>query len=116
LKAAAFSGPFEGASVVDRVTTIPVEVDISSAGICPTSPSPTVASVYISIAFFTAICSIVRPIIRPPTILITVYNYAYYGVALDKLACAVHSAVEISLALNITPALFGVLLAYNAGV
>ncbi len=54
-----------------RVTMIAVEIARRSDGICATRPSPTDSNTYVSAATPTGRSCCDRPMIRPPTILIT---------------------------------------------
>ncbi len=54
------------------VTTIPVAVEMRSAGICVTNPSPTVSKVYVDITSLRSIFIVVNPTIIPPIIFIIV--------------------------------------------
>ena len=51
------------------MTTIPAAVEISSAGICATRPSPMVSRVYVRAAAATSMPRWTIPITRPPTML-----------------------------------------------
>ena len=55
-----------------RLTTIPAAVDIKSAGICDTRPSPIVRIVYVVAASNAVMPFCNVPIISPPSILIAV--------------------------------------------
>ena len=56
-------------SAFDRVTIMPVDTAISSAGICETRPSPMVSSVYVLIASPSCMPRWIMPIAMPPTML-----------------------------------------------
>ena len=56
-------------SEATRVTMMPADVEITSAGICDTSPSPIVSTVYVRAAVATSIPRCRTPITRPPTML-----------------------------------------------
>ncbi len=59
-------------SAVARVTTMPVDTDSSSAGICVTRPSPTVSRLNRSMASPADMPICIMPIANPPTRLMTV--------------------------------------------
>ena len=59
-------------SMPPLVTTMPAAVDTSNAGICDTSPSPTVRVVNVSNASATGMPWRKTPMVRPPTMLMTV--------------------------------------------
>ena len=85
--------------VAERVTTTPAAVEISRAGICETSASPTDRIEKVSAAL-ASVMPLARPIISPPIRLMAVIRSPAIGVALDELARAVHRAEKVGFALQ----------------
>ena len=84
--------------LAERVTRMPVAVEIRSAGICAASPSPMVRIEKVWTASLIDSPCWSTPIVMPPTRLIDDDHDAGDRVALDELRGAVHRAVEVGLA------------------
>ena len=103
-QAGAISAASAVPSMPPLVTTMPAAVETSSAGICDTSPSPTVSVVNVAAASANGMPCRTMPIARPPRMLIDGDDQPGDRVAAHELRGAVHRAVEAALLLQLLAA------------
>ena len=97
------------------VTMMPAAVEMISAGICETRPSPTVRIVYVDAAVATSMPRCTTPMKMPPRMLTIDDEDAEDRVALHELGRTVHGAVEVGGARDLLAARARLLLVDQAG-